>query len=305
MKLIWNGDEVTSTISDIIVRDNAGGIADTLAVIFPDPELTWLNWQPKKGDTISVEDTGWSSGAMFFDGFAARAGQYQALAISTPPQGKSEAHRAWQGALFSHIAGDIAAACGLALELHGITDYRYDSVTQDGEANLGFLNRLCAREGWMLKVHDRKAIVFVEKEMESAAAVLTLDRRDLGNDYEFGSGSTALKSQCRVRHAGAGGTVEYALSAAGVYGGTLQIDWGAASVSEAQRFARAALRASNRDEYAGKFSLPLNRDISAGNVIALTGMGALSGTWYLTRVEQRLISGVTMCRCRRPIEGEY
>ncbi len=305
MKITWNDETVTGPVLDVIVRDNAGGCADTLAILFTDPELMWLNWQPQKGDIITVSDGGWSSGAMFFDGFGAKDGIFQALAISTPPAGRTEAHRAWQDALFSHIAGDISNACGLALELHDVPDYRYASVAQGGAANLWFLHTLCAREGWMLKVHDVRAFVFDEKTMESQPKAMTLSRADLGKEYEFGTASADLKSRCRVRHYGQGGLVDYTYDAPGIYGGSIEFDGCAASLGEAQRFARAALRAANKGEFYGRFSLPMNRAIAAGNTFELTGMGTLSGIWYLTMVEQRMVTGRTLCRCRRPIQGGY
>jgi uncharacterized protein len=303
--LLWNGDEVKATISDIVMRDNAGGIADSMMIFFPDPEKAYLNWKPQKGDIISASVGGWSSGDMYFDGYAAIGKSFNAMAISTPPIGKSETHRVWDNVEFLHIASDIAAACGLGLVLHDIPNYRYDVVSQLGEANLGFLNRLCEREGWSLKVHNRKIVIFNEKVFESKPSELTIDRAAMAGDYEFGSIAAGLKSACSAHFYGADGLISYTHNAPGIFGGSIRLDGRSASVGEAQRFTKAALRLANKNESSGRFTLPLNTAISAGNTFNLTGMGAFNGLWYLTRVEQHLISKLTGCRCRRPIEGDY
>lgn len=303
--LKWNSEEVTGAISDIIVRDNAGGIADTMTIVFPDPEQAYMSWQPRKGDIISASVDGWNSGDMFFDGYLFSNGNFAALAISTPPDGRTEAFRSWKNVLFSHVAADITAACGLGLKLFGVKDYLFGSIAQGGEPNLGFLNRLCEREGWRLKVHDKVAVIFDEKTLETSAPALSIDLEDMEKDFRFGSAAVDLKSSCRISYFGETGLINYNLVAPGIYGGSIRPDFRAVSLGEAQRFARGALRCANRDEYAGVFRISLNSKLAAGNTINLTGMGALNGTWYLTQVEQYLQSNWTKCRCRRPIEGDY
>jgi uncharacterized protein len=303
--LTWNGEEVTGTITDIILRDNAGGEADTLAVMFPDPEQAYLAWQPKKGDVLEASFGGWRSGKMFFDGYVSVDRAFAACAISTPATGKAEAHRHWDNALFSQIAGDLAAACGLSLMLYDVENYRYEAVTQSGTAQLGFLQWLCEREGWQLKVHDGKAVVFNEKGWENKTPQVTINRSDMDSDYRFGSSSAALKHVCTVSWRAAQGYMQYTAAAEGIDGGTLRPDIIAASAAEAQRFAQAALRRANRDEYGGYFSIPLTDTIAAGGTVTLLGMGAMNGAWYLTRVEHRLLTRRTACRCRRAIEGDY
>ncbi len=308
MKLLWNGENIEPIvdISDIIMHDQAGGIADSLDIIFPDPEQSWAKWQPQKGDRIEAIVDGYSTGIMYFDGWVIDGQSFKAMAISTPEKGKSELFRAWDEATFLEIAKDVTAECGLELVTYDITNYTYDRVEQKGTGNLGFLKYLCDREGYGLKCNNGKAVVFGEKAFEKRDSVKTIYRDQMIGEMLFKSVAIDLKSRGIIKYYDSKNSLlEYTFNAPGIYGGVLRMKEHASSIGEAERFVKAGLRQANKHENYGSFTIQLDTTIAAAVNIDIAGLGAAGGKWYLNRVDHRLLNGYTFCWCRRAIEGDY
>jgi len=308
MKLLWNGENIEPKvdIQDIIMHDQAGGLADSIDIIFPDPEQAWAKWQPQKGDEIEVSVDGYSTGLMYFDGWIIEGQTYKAMAISSPEKGKSEAFRAWNEATFMEIAREVAAACGLSLETYDIADHTYDRVEQKGSGNLLFLKCLCEREGYCLKCNNGKAVVFGEKAFECKTSVKTISKSQMVGRSIFKSIAIDLKAQGIIKYYDSGNNLlEYTHNVPEMYGGTLRVTEHAASIGEAERFLKAALRQANKNESQGFFTVQLDTTIAAAVNINIEDLGAADGKWYLTRVDHSLLNGYTYCWCRKGIEGDY
>lgn len=308
MKLLWNGENIEPKvdIQDIIMHDRAGGLADSIDILFPDPEQAWVKWKPQKGDKIEALVDGYSSGVMYFDGWEINGKTFKAMAISTPEKGKSEAFRAWNGATFIEISKDIAAACGLSLDTYGIVNYTYDRVEQKGSGNLKFLKYLCDREGYCLKCNNGKAVIFGEKVFENKTSVKTIFRSQMVGDPNFKSVAIDLKSRGIIKYYDSKNSlVEYSYDTPGIYGGILRINEPAASIGEAERFVKAALRQFNKEENKGFYIMQLDTTIAAAVNIDIAQLGAANGKWYLYRVDHSLLNGYTYCWCRKAIEGDY
>lgn len=308
MKLLWNNENIEPNIEiqDIIMHDHAGGVADSMEIYIPDPEQAWAKWKPQKGDTIEAVVDGYSTGKMFLDGWKVKGHSFIAAAISMPKKGKSKDFRAWSGATLIEIFGDIASACGLGVESYDIHNYNYDRVDKNGVENLAFLKYLSDREGYSLKCHNGKAVIFGEKAFESKSAVKTISRDQLIGDCHFGSEAVELYSKGIMKYYDSGGSlIEYTYEVPGIYGGVLRLDEHAASIGEAERFVKSALRRTNKWESKGFFSIQLDTTISATVNVDIAGLGAADGKWYLTRVDHSLLHGYTHCWCRKGIEGDY
>lgn len=308
MKLLWNGENIEPKvdIQDVIMHDQAGGLADSIDIIFPDPDQAWAKWQPRKGDKVEVVVDGYSTGLMYFDGWEIDGQLFKAMAISTPEKSKSEAYRAWDEATFMEISKDVATACGLTLETYNITNYTYDRVEQKGSGNLGFLKFLCDREGYSLKCNNGKAVIFCEKAFENKASVKTIRRDQMIGKPLFKSLAVDLKARGIIKYYDSkNNLLEYAYDAPGIYGGILRLNGHAASIGEAERFVKAGLRQANKNENYGHFAIQLDTTIAAAVNIDIADLGAADGKWYLTRVDHSLLNGYTFCWCRRAIEGDY
>lgn len=308
MQILWNGEEITKAVrvSGLIMHDMAGGKADSIEIFFSDPEQTWTKWKPQKGDLIEAREGDFSSGVMYFDGWEFEGQLYKAMAISTPPAGKSTAFRSWDNATFIQIARDISNSCGLTLNTYDIIDYTYGRVNQIGAGNLDFLDYICKREGYSLKITNGMAVIFSEKAFEQKPSVRKVNRYDMLGRYRFRSMSIDLKSSCTAKYfAGDGSLLEYRATAPGIYGGEIRIDEHLASISEAQRFTKAALRQANKNEYNGFFKIHIDSTLAAGVCIDISGIGVMDGKWYIDRVSHDILNGYTYCWVRKPIEGDY
>lgn len=308
MKLLWNGENIEPKvdIQDIIMHDQAGGLADSLDIIFPDPEQAWMKWKPQKGDKIEVNVDGYSTGLMYFDGWEVAGQSFKAMVISTPEKGKSEMYRAWDEATLLEISRDVAAECGLILEIYNINNYTYDRVEQRGSGNIGFLKYLCDREGYCLKCNNGKAVIFGEKAFENKTSVKTIYRDQMIGKPLFRSLAVDLKAKGIIKYYDSkNNLLEYSYNAPGIYGGILRLNEHAASIGEAERFVKAALRHANKHENYGYFAIQKDTTIAAAVNIDISGMGAADGKWYLTHVDHSLLNGYTYCWCRRAIEGDY
>lgn len=308
MKLLWNGENIEPKvdIQDIIMHDQAGGLADSIDISFPDPEQAWAKWKPQKGDKIEVVVDGYTTGLMHFDGWEINGQSFKAMAISTPEKGKSEAYRVWDEATFLEISGDVAAECGLTLETYDIVNYNYDRVEQKGLGHLGFLKYLCDREGYGLKCNNRKAVIFGEKAFERKDSVKTIFRDQIIGKPLFKSVAIDLKAKGIIKYYDSKNSLlEHSYDAPGIYGGILRMNEHAASIGEAERFVKSGLRHANKHESNGCFSIQLDTTIAAAVNINIADLGAADGKWYLTRVDHSLLNGYTFCWCRKAIEGDY
>lgn len=308
MEILWNGENIAGkvNVSEVMMYDTAAGMADSADIVFPDPEQIWANWQPVKGDILMINKDDFMTGIMFFDGWKIKGQTYIATAISTPPQGRTEGIRGWNKATFLQIAEDISTACGLQLVSYDIIDYTYNRVDQVLKGNIAFLNSLCLREGYVLKVTNGQAVIFGEKVFEQKDPVKTINRYQMDSDFFFSSNSIDLKAACASKYYDENNIlIEFIAIAQGIYGGQLRLDEPLSSIGEAERYAKAALRQLNKNEYKGCFAISLDTSLAASQCINISGIGQADGKWYISEVNHMILAQKTYCRVRKPIEGDY
>jgi hypothetical protein len=128
MVLLYKNKDITGyvSINKAEFTDNAGGIADSLELIFNDPNELWDSWVPVKNDTISIIENGLSTGTMYIDELEKRRGTFIIRALSIPQKAKDSNTQAWESIRFLEFATEIATRYGFSLETYGITNYLYD-----------------------------------------------------------------------------------------------------------------------------------------------------------------------------------
>jgi uncharacterized protein len=306
LKLIYENVDITNDVEIInaAVSDNAGGVSDSLDIIFFDKEKLWRSWNPQKGDEIILEHEDFSSGIMYVDETGISKGLFSLRALSQPLKAKTPKTKVWENTKFISFATDMAESVGLKLETYGIIDWTYERVEQIEETSLAALNMRCKLEGYSLKISNGKAIIFDENTFEAVNPVTEITEEDFLGDYSFKRISSGLYSSCliNVRQSDGVTVFEYKPSIS-VIGPVLRPKVRATNIGEAERFAKNLLRNENKFEYIGSCGIKLNTTLAAGNTISAPDIQPYNGTYFLEKVIHNLTAEKTYLKMRKRVEG--
>jgi len=302
MRLIYNGKDITSAveITKAELIDNAGSKADSLEVCFSDTEGSWSKWEPKKNDTVEIDHEGFRSGVMFVDELEQQRGKYIIRALSIPQEAKTHRTKSWEQVRFLEVAREIAARYGFELQTYSIENYLYNRLDQNDQADFEFLAFRCMLEGYVLKITNRKIVIYDERYMENKEAVKTIYLSDFDGNFKFVNKSTGIYAACRVSN----GTIQSEYKVSGIYGPTLNIsNIVVTNQAEAERYARNILRHHNKYEQTGKFQIQLDTGLSAGVNIQIAGVGMADGKQFCEQITHRFTENKTILNLRSPLEG--
>ena len=183
MKILYEGVDIYPDISvhrcyhDMYAEKQS----DELLLKLNDTRELWDSWNPKKGDTIAIEDGAAKTGKMFVESVVPESGIITLRAYSVPQSAKDTRSKSWEKVKFLQLAQEIAGRHGLTLETYGITDQTYDYVEQNNLADFAFFQNRCTLEGAAFLVYDGKLVVYDEARMESQQPVdtITIDRKSV------------------------------------------------------------------------------------------------------------------------------
>jgi hypothetical protein len=232
-------------------------------------------------------------------------GKFVLKARSTPLAAKTLRTKTWENVRFLEFAGDIARNYGFTLDSYNITNWLYDRVDQIETADFLFLAERCGLEGYCLKVHNKKIVIYSEPILEQQEPVFSLAPEDFIEEFSFLTVSEGLFSSCLVRYLDSSNKLishRFAPDNAPV-APELKTSIRAANHGEAQRFAHGLLREKNKWETWADIRIKLNTAIAAGNTIAITGMGVFSGKYFVHSCSHRLSDDRTSLRIRKVLEG--
>lgn len=125
-------------------------------------------------------------------------------AVSVPlsaPIRREKVSKGWEDVTLREIASDIAQSGGLSLVYELDDDPFLDRIDQRQQANLPFLEDLCADHGATVKVFNDRLVVFSEAKYEARNAAFTFregDKRLL--DYDFNQDSSDVASSATVEY---------------------------------------------------------------------------------------------------------
>ena len=176
MKILYEGVDIYPDVSvhrcyhDMYAEKQS----DELLLKLNDTRELWDSWNPKKGDTIAIEDGAAKTGKMFVESVVPESGIITLRAYSVPQSAKDKRSKSWEKVKFLQLAQEIAGRHGLTLETYGITDQTYDYVEQNNLADFAFFQNRCTLEGAAFLVYDGKLVVYDEAYMESQQPVDTI-----------------------------------------------------------------------------------------------------------------------------------
>lgn len=286
MQIFYEGADITAdvSLSHASFTDRARGAADALQLTFSDTAALWRIWQPRTGDKISLNMDGQDTRGLWVHRAATLAGMAQLIAITCPPDALTQRTQTWQDVRLMEVAGQIAARYGLSLVNYGVKDQRYALLSQDGQADMAFLQGLGVLEGFSIKINTQQLIMYEDKAVEDTPPLITLRPADfIGGDYEIAEDDlhTCAAVEC------SSGSIHYRFAVPGGRGRILKLHLHLNSLGEAERFARNLARDACRHHHSGCGTVKLNTGIAAGTTIMLEGFGAHDGAYCIAVAEHQ------------------
>lgn len=277
--------------------------SDELLLKLNDTRELWDSWNPKKGDTIAIEDGAAKTGKMFVESVVPESGIITLRAYSVPQSAKDKRSKSWEKVKFLQLAQEIAGRHGLTLETYGITDQTYDYVEQNNLADFAFFQNRCTLEGAAFLVYDGKLVVYDEAYMESRQPVDTITITP-ANDFEYRDEGTNAYGSAEAVNGGLTGT--FAAPNGGDKVLRRILPFRMTDQSEADRFAKGLLRDANKNATVGTlWTGSLLRDYAAGSVVTLATEGVKSwdGTAFISRIRHDYVKTRSKLYLRKPLEG--
>lgn len=304
MSVIFEGVDITNDVDVIqaISRDVSGGMADSLDILFSDVNGIWRKWNPQKGNSIIVTNDGYSTGKMTIDEIFLTSGKIFLRAKSTPLE-KQTRTKSWNDITFLKLAEELSGKVGLSLKTYNVNDYTYKRVDQIESTDLSFLNYLCVREGYCLKVHDNTAVIYSESYFESLPVAVTLDQDDFKLD-SYSIVDNQIFGACNVDfESGLGEYISFTFEApTKPNNAILNLRMPLFNIGETERFSKSFLRDKNKWEKQCRIITPLNLTVAAGNTIFITGDG-IGGKYFVFKCLHNLIGKDTKLYLRGCLEG--
>jgi len=304
MNLYYNGTDITGNVDMRSAKytDRAGTTADSIDLVFNDPEGQWSVWNPQPDkDTLRLWHEGVDSGVMSIDRPMARKGVFELGAVSIPQEARGGAFQVWEDIRFIELLKDFAERWGLKLKTYDLPDFCYQRVHHNGEPALSWLASRCMLESCILKVIDDALVVVHVPAMEAKEATAEIALNDHpGWNYE--SMSHLLCAGVRVVNGKIIGEFQTPDNCIGPILVENRIP--ALSFGEAQRFAKGIARAANARAHRLTIPIALSEQYAAGQIVNVSAWGAmLNGRWFIAECVHSFIDEKTTLALRRPLEG--
>jgi len=278
---IYDSVDISESIDVVSAKvfDSAGGAGDRIELTLSDAWSKWEMWKPTKGSLLELRSGGYSSGVMRIDQLRQPKGFVVLEAVSISEKARSIMSRTWENTKFSLVADDLCKAAGFKYSPLNIIDLNYERIDQRQAYPLEFLQYLCEREGYNVKLESGFAYVYDVRQMESAPAVAIVDYADT-YEFDFLDKSVGLYKSCEVKHSGT--SYSFTFTHADIQSeDILRIDTYLCSDAEAERFSRNFLKNYNSQERTLKITIRLNTGVAGGNTLEVKNAGIASGKYFV------------------------
>lgn len=297
--------QVGGDIESLTYTDSAADNSDSIDITINAQDRKWLlGWMPEKGATLRARVLGYNwerqgqrsimeCGLFVLDdvSFSDAPTTLQVGGVSKPSDSDfSELERdvIWKNTSIKRIGAKIAARYGLAFT-YDADDYDIECDEQDG-TDSSYYNSLCKNYGLILKVYARRLWVYDREKYKAKRAVRTFDRSQI-RPGSFGYTATLSGTYTGgyFNYTDADKDIDIECS---VGGGshTKSVNRRATSVYDASVQLCAELNSANHGTVKLRFGVDGDWRVSAGNCIALTGLGNLNGKYFVDKVTHKVSS---------------
>lgn len=306
--------DVTPYVRSVTYTDYLQGQSDELEVELEDADGRWIGaWYPGMGDKLTLR-IGYDGepllpcGSFEIDeigfGGAPSIVTIRGLATGVTVPVRTKEHKPYENTTLAAIAQRIAKRHKLQL-VGTIKEIRIDRATQFKERDVEFLTRLAREYGYAFKITGRKLVfselaALREREAVTELAYTDLARFDFRDKIKDVYDAVSAKrhdpksKKLISYYMKADGSVgERPSSGSGTSGratsqDTLKVNNRAGSKATLQAQAKAALETSNLQKTTGSITTFGNPKLVAGNTVALSGLGKLSGKYLIESARHRI-----------------
>ena len=286
IKVLISGVDVTESlfIKNVYYKEFARKNVDLLEVNLSNTEKEWEQWGLEINQEIegiyTKDNMNYSTKTMFIDDFKVVAGGFKILAKSINLKSKSNSIKVWENVNLNVIFCEVSEKYGFNFENYETENYTYERVEQISELDFDFLNRLAFREGYSIKIFDRKIILFDDRKFESKETVKTIKRSDILGKFDVNTKQSGRYSKVIINSSF--GKIEKEDES--IIGGTKELfeeDIILSSQGEGERFATNILYKLNQDYQRIYLKIEGDTSISAGNIVNIEGFHDYDGRYFI------------------------
>lgn len=300
--------EISSQASSFSYTDVASGTSDTIDITIYNANKNWMNkWLPTKGDKItpSVILNNWTKegvtntikcGSFVIDdlSFSGRPLIFSLAGVSMPANEDFKATKktnTYEDVTIKEIASKIAKAAGIKM-VYDAPTVKIAEIEQSNTPDSTFLYSLCESYGLAMKVYNEKLVIFEEAKYEAKKVVATIDETDMISwNYNSTIDGTYTGATVSYTIPDTEKTVTMTVGKKGrMYEASMQVS----SEYDAELKASALVNKANKGAVSLEVKIMANPKIIASSTVQITGLGKLSGKYYVDSVKHSLGNGYTM-----------
>lgn len=298
MEIIYEGKKIDVNVSECTTIDNLGNKLDSMMLAFADVKSECTTWNFKKGQSIKIIDSPFSTGIMYVDDYGISENKFYLRALPVKKKIKTKEFRTWENVTFLDLAKDIAAKLNMKLATYGVTNYTYERIDQVNKNSISFLNFRCMLEGYILKLNNETLNIISEKYIQSQNASKSFSKEDFINK-EFKCNSNSIISGCEI-FSNSNNFISASYIKSEYIEDVLKINnIRVSSSEEAERYAKNIVQQHNKYEYSGKFTIKKDTEISAGSIINVNGVNSFSGKYAVEKIINYHCGGKSKLYVRR------
>lgn len=303
LEISYNGKNVTADLKDkntsFSYSDEASGSADSISLKVADIFKQWItSWMPYKGDSIDAKlkvydwafegdnreiDCGnFIVDEISFSGFPI---SLSINAVSSPADtafNSTARTQIWENITINQIAEKIAERSSLELQFDA-QDIEIKSQEQSNATDCSFLTSLCESYGLFVKVYSRKLVIYDRENYKAKDVVGIIPVEDMGSmSWNTELAGTYTGGQIAYTDPKTKKDINFSIgSEPRIY----KANEKAGSKAEAEQKLKAAINKANHDMTTMSCKTIGNPTFVATQNVSVTGLGNLSGKYYINSVK--------------------
>lgn len=300
--LSYQGSDIGPDAIGVVYTDFDHGKSDEIEATFEDKLHRWKGgWYPEHGDVIDLS-IGWlGQGLLPCGKFEVDEIDFDAppdtvtirgLAAPVTDSLRTKKTRAFENKTLREIAEQIAGEHGLSVEGE-IDDITFKRVTQDNERDLEFLKRIAEEYHHVFAVRDTVLFFSKVEDLEKQGPVAVIPRTEMKR-FAFQDKVDEVYKDCKLSYHDpeTKKLIEVTVEDPNVKtGDTLRIKARVENEGQAKKRAEAELKKANAKKLRGRILVVGDHRMVAGNVVAVAGLGKLSGNYYVETSRHRIERG--------------